>query len=52
VGIGLSICKKIVEFFNGEIYLDSSYTNGTKFKFKIKADNNEHPIQTDRDQEI
>jgi len=35
VGLGLSICKKIVEAFDGEIYLDDEYHDGTKFCFTV-----------------
>lgn len=35
-GIGLSIVKKIVDLFNGEIWIDSEIGKGTTFYFTIK----------------
>ncbi|WP_046755060.1 PAS domain-containing sensor histidine kinase [Kordia jejudonensis] len=35
-GIGLSIVKKIIELYNGEIYLESEAQKGTTFFFTIK----------------
>jgi PAS domain S-box-containing protein len=34
-GVGLAICKKVMESLNGEIWLDSKHKNGAKFCFKI-----------------
>lgn len=37
VGLGLSICKLIIDHVNGEIWIDSTYTEGARFVFT-------HPI--------
>ncbi|MBN67146.1 MAG: hypothetical protein CMM94_06230 [Rickettsiales bacterium] len=34
-GIGLAICKKVVSFYDGEIWLESEKGNGTRFYFYI-----------------
>jgi light-regulated signal transduction histidine kinase (bacteriophytochrome) len=34
-GIGLALCKKIVEHHGGLIRVDSSYTEGTRFLFTL-----------------
>ncbi len=34
-GIGLSICKKIIEKFNGSVWIDSAKGEGSKFYFTI-----------------
>jgi signal transduction histidine kinase len=34
-GLGLTICKEIVEMHGGKIWYDSSYKNGACFRFTI-----------------
>ena len=34
-GMGLSICKAIVKLLGGKIWLDESYTDGSRFIFDI-----------------
>ena len=38
-GIGLSIVKKIITMFNGEIWLNSEVGVGTTFFFELKKEN-------------
>jgi K+-sensing histidine kinase KdpD len=53
IGLGLSICKKIVEALDGYIYLEEneSASCGTTFVFAVKLDKNEFSL-SDRDDEI
>lgn len=39
-GVGLAICKKVMDSLGGEIWLDTDYKNGTKFCFKIPKNKN------------
>ena len=41
IGLGLSICKQIVDAFRGEIYIDDKVEEGTLIIFTIKCKNNE-----------
>lgn len=36
-GIGLALCKKIVEHHGGNIRVDTTYTTGTRFLFTLPA---------------
>jgi two-component system, NarL family, sensor histidine kinase BarA len=35
VGLGLNICKEIIELFDGEIRVQSEQGNGTKVAFNL-----------------
>ena len=34
-GIGLALCRKIVEYHGGHIWLDTGYANGARFRFTL-----------------
>ncbi|MFC4587806.1 sensor histidine kinase [Sphaerisporangium corydalis] len=36
-GIGLALCKKIVEYHGGEIHLDTAHPQGTRFVFTLPS---------------
>jgi signal transduction histidine kinase len=36
-GIGLAMCRKIIEYFGGRIWLDTSVTEGARFCFTLPA---------------
>ncbi|MEU1087679.1 ATP-binding protein [Streptomyces sp. NPDC005892] len=42
-GIGLALCKKIVEHHGGSIALDTAYTAGTRFTFTLPGAVDEEP---------
>ncbi len=44
IGLGLSICKKIVEACGGQIYLDHDYILGASFVFTMKANLEGHKV--------
>nr|WP_297424391.1 ATP-binding protein [uncultured Actinotalea sp.] len=37
-GIGLALCKKIVEYHGGHIWIDTSVTEGTRIRWTLPAD--------------
>ncbi len=39
-GIGLALCKKIIEYHGGSIWIDTTFTGGTRFRFTL-------PVQAD-----
>jgi signal transduction histidine kinase len=45
-GIGLALCKKIVEHHGGTIWIDTSYIEGTRFRFTLPAVCIDAPEQT------
>jgi len=48
-GLGLNLCKEIVELYGGEIKIDSELNNGTEIQFYLlldKAENNQRTSKT------
>jgi signal transduction histidine kinase len=50
IGLGLNICKKIVETFGGGIYLQSKVGEGSHFTFTIQT--GEQPNQSDEELKV
>ncbi|MEV5649648.1 CHASE3 domain-containing protein [Nocardia sp. NPDC052254] len=44
-GIGLALCKKIVEYHGGALWIDTTYTGGTRFRFTLAAHTAPVPIE-------
>lgn len=44
-GIGLAICRKIVEYHGGQIWLDPEYKDGARFCFTIPVVGDNEPAQ-------
>ncbi|MDT5207693.1 MAG: hypothetical protein QOF67_108 [Mycobacterium sp.] len=42
-GIGLALCKKIVEQYGGAIWIDTSYTEGTRIRFTLPTQSTAEP---------
>ena len=49
IGLGLSICKKIVQLFNGDIFLDPEYEGGCKFVFTVHVNEFDKENQVNQD---
>ena len=49
-GLGLTICKKIVELLGGEIWIDPAYQAGTRFCFTIPAETSERCASEGQDE--
>jgi signal transduction histidine kinase len=45
-GLGLALCKKIVEHHGGTIRIDTSYDRGTRFEFTLPIDERAEPAES------
>lgn len=45
-GLGLSVCKKIINAMNGRIWVESEYNNGSNFIFTIKSKYINNTVET------
>ncbi|MEU2089958.1 sensor histidine kinase [Nocardia beijingensis] len=45
-GIGLAVCKKIVEYHGGRIWIDTEYTGGTRFWFTLRTADSDATART------
>ena len=48
-GIGLALCRKIIDYFGGRIWLDTDVADGARFRFTVPApvEENEQDRETD-----
>ena len=49
-GIGLAMTRKIIEYFGGRIWLDTSYTGRPRFLFTLPAADRTSRPRTARDE--
>ena len=45
-GLGLALCKKIVEHHGGTIRIDTTYDRGTRFEFTLPIDERAEPAES------